>query len=41
MRLNPVRFEEIPLEVDTPGGEMAEEDAEEVKKKLRGLGYIE
>jgi predicted AlkP superfamily phosphohydrolase/phosphomutase len=41
MRLNPVRFEEIPLEVDTLGGEMALEDAEEVKKKLRGLGYIE
>jgi predicted AlkP superfamily phosphohydrolase/phosphomutase len=41
MGLNPVRFEEIPLEADSSGSEMDEADVEEVKKKLRGLGYIE
>jgi len=37
----PVRFEDVPLEVDPSKYEMTEKEAEEVKKMLKGLGYID
>jgi predicted AlkP superfamily phosphohydrolase/phosphomutase len=37
----PVRIEDIPLEVEVPGFVMTETEEEEVRKALRGLGYIE
>jgi predicted AlkP superfamily phosphohydrolase/phosphomutase len=38
---HPVRFEEVSLDVESSRFEMAEDEIEEVKKKLMGLGYIE
>lgn len=38
---NPVRFEEVPLEVDPSQHETVKTEEEDVKRMLRGLGYIE
>jgi predicted AlkP superfamily phosphohydrolase/phosphomutase len=37
----PVEYEEVPLEAETDGFKMAPAEEEEVKMRLRGLGYIE
>ena len=41
LETHPVRYEDCPLEVEAPGFKMTDVEEEEVRKKLRGLGYIE
>jgi predicted AlkP superfamily phosphohydrolase/phosphomutase len=40
LKANPIRTEDIPLEVKVAGFEMTGTEEEEIKKKLRGLGYM-
>jgi predicted AlkP superfamily phosphohydrolase/phosphomutase len=37
----PIKFEDIPLELESNQFMMTEEEEEEIRKRLRGLGYIE
>jgi predicted AlkP superfamily phosphohydrolase/phosphomutase len=41
LKVSPVRVEDIPLEVEVPEFVVEGAEEEEVRKKLRGLGYIE
>jgi hypothetical protein len=41
LKTNPVRFEDIPLETEVPGFVLTETEEEEIKKALRGLGYMD
>jgi predicted AlkP superfamily phosphohydrolase/phosphomutase len=41
LKANPIRHEDIPLEVEVAGFAMTETEEEEIRKKLKGLGYIE
>ncbi len=41
LKVSPVRLEDIPLEVEVPKFVIEGEEEEEVRKRLRGLGYIE
>jgi hypothetical protein len=41
LKTTPVRIENIPLEVEVTGFIMTETEEEEVRKAVRGLGYIE
>lgn len=40
LKAYPINAEDIPLEVEVTGFEMTETEEEEIKKKLRGLGYM-
>ena len=41
LKTSPVRIEDIPLKGEVPGFVMTEAEEGEVRKALRGLGYIE